>query len=146
MPRIRSILSLILVLVTTFLVSCGTPEASIPTTYSPQKIEQLQVYVQPIEAARQQMSELAELIQSKNWVDTRTFIHGPLGSLRQNMTGLSRSLLPKDQDQARQLAKNLFVHFERIDAAAKDRDSLAAVNQYQEALRDFDAFLKIIPS
>ncbi|MBR8830834.1 MAG: hypothetical protein N5P05_000244 [Chroococcopsis gigantea SAG 12.99] len=146
MPRIRSILSLILVLVTGFLVSCGGPEVAIPTTYSPQKIEQLQVYVAPISAAREQMEELASLISSKNWVDTRTFIHGPLGGLRQSMTGLSRSLLPKDQDQARQLAKNLFVHFERIDAAAKEKDFSAAVNQYQEALKDFDAFLKIVPS
>jgi photosystem II protein PsbQ len=146
MPRLRSILSIILVLVTTLLVSCGSPEATIPTTYSAGKIEQLQVYVQPIQEFRDKMSVLEDLITSKNWVDTRTYIHGPLGQLRQSMLGLSRSLLPNDEEKARQLAKNLFVHFERIDAAAKDKDSAAAITQYQEALKDFDAFLNIVPS
>jgi photosystem II protein PsbQ len=146
MPRLRSILSIILVLVTTFLVSCSGPQATIPTTYSPAKIEQLQVYVQPIQEFRDRMSVLEDLIASKNWVDTRTYIHGPLGQLRQSMLGLSRSLLPKDQDKAAQLAKNLFVHFERIDAAAKEKDSSLAVAQYQDALEDFDAFLNLIPS
>ncbi|MFM6060775.1 MAG: photosystem II protein PsbQ, partial [Microcystis aeruginosa] len=44
------------------------------------------------------------------------------------------------------LAKNLFVHFERIDAAAKEKDASLAANQFQEALKDFDAFLNIVPS
>jgi photosystem II protein PsbQ len=146
MLRLRSILSILLVLVTTLLVSCGSPQATIPTTYSAQKIEQLQVYVQPIRDFREKMAVLENLITSKNWIDTRTYIHGPLGQLRQDLVGLSRSLLPKDQPQANQLAKNLFVHFERIDAAAKIRDESAAFSQYQEALKDFDAYLDILPS
>lgn len=145
MPRLRSILSVILVLVTTLLVSCGSPQATIPTTYSAQKIEQLQVYVQPIQEFRDKMSVLENLIASKNWVDTRTYIHGPLGQLRQAMTGLSRSLLPKDQPKAEQLAKNLFVHFERIDAAAKEKEYSLAAAQFNEALKDFDAYLNLIP-
>ncbi|MDJ0527323.1 MAG: photosystem II protein PsbQ, partial [Microcystis sp. M53600_WE12] len=99
MPRLRSIISLVLVLVTTLLVSCSGPQATIPTVYSPQKIEQLQVYIQPIEGFRQKMSVLQDLIADKNWVDTRTYIHGPLGQLRQEMVGLSRNLLPKDQEK-----------------------------------------------
>jgi hypothetical protein len=61
------------------------------------------------------------------------------------MLNLSRSLLPKDREQATKLAKELFVHFERIDAAAKARNSEIAETQYREALRDFDAFLDLIP-
>ncbi len=68
MPRLRSIISLVLVLVTTLLVSCSGPQATIPTVYSPQKIEQLQVYIQPIEGFRQKMSVLQDLIADKNWV------------------------------------------------------------------------------
>ncbi|GCA70384.1 hypothetical protein MiYa_01916 [Microcystis aeruginosa NIES-2519] len=146
MPRLRSIISLVLVLVTTLLVSCSGPQATIPTVYSPQKIEQLQVYIQPIEGFRKKMSVLQDLIADKNWVDTRTYIHGPLGQLRREMVGLSRNLLPKDQEKAKQLAKNLFVHFERIDAAAKEKDASLAATQFQEALKDFDAFLNIVPS
>lgn len=146
MPSLRSILSLVLILVATLLVSCSNPQATqIPTTYTPEKIAQLQVYVTPIEEARERMSELRDLIANKKWVDADSLIHGPFGQLRQSMLNLSRSLLPKDQKQATQLAKELFVHFERIDAAAKDRNSEIAEIQYREALRDFDAFLDLIP-
>jgi photosystem II protein PsbQ len=145
MPRLRSIISVILVLVATFLVSCSGPKASIPTTYSPEKIAQLQVFVEPIGTAREEMATLESFIADENWVDTRTFIHGPLGQLRQQMTSLSRNLLPKDQKPAAELAKEVFGHFERLDAAAKERRSDIAASQYREALKDFDAFLDLIP-
>lgn len=146
MPNLRSILSLILVLVTTLLVSCSSPQASkIPTTYSAEKIEQLQLFVEPIQAARDKMSVLEGYVRSKNWVDARTLIHGPLGQLRRDMISLSNSLLQKDQKQATQLAREVFSHFERLDGAAQDRNASVAEYQYGEALKDFDAFLNLIP-
>ena len=145
MPRLRSILSLVLILVATFLVSCSSPQAAIPTTYTPEKIAQLQVYVEPIQAIRERMPELKALIAKKNWVDVGTLIHGPFGLLRKDMLGLSRSLLPKDQKQATELAKELFGHFERLDGAARDRRSDIAEIQYREAVKDFDAFLNLLP-
>jgi photosystem II protein PsbQ len=146
MRFLRPILSVVLVLVTTLLVSCSSPaKAKIPTVYTPEKIEQLQTYISPITDARKKMAELQELINQENWVDTRTFIHGPLGSLRQDMTILNRKLLVKDQKPSQKLAKELFAHFERIDAAAKERNSLSAQAQYNEAIKDFDAYLDLIP-
>ncbi len=146
MSRLRSLLSLVLVLVTTILVSCSSPQVEIPTTYSPEKIAQLQVYVNPIAVARDGMEErLQGLIADQNWVDTQTYIHGPLGQLRRDMLGLASSLLPKDQDKAKTLAKEVFGHLERLDAAAKDRNGSQAKIQYQEALADFDAFLNLLP-
>lgn len=145
MPRLRSFISLILVLVTTFLVSCSNPEVAIPSTYSPEKIAELQVYVQPIEAAREKLEVLKGLISDQNWVDTITWIHGPLGKLRQEMLGLSRSLLPKDQAEATRLAREVFGHLERLDASAKERSLSAAGVQYAEAVKDFNAFLDLIP-
>ena len=146
MKTFRILLSLVLVLVTTLLVSCGSPnQAKIPTVYTPEKIAQLRIFAEPIKDARENMNTLKEFIETENWVDTRTFIHGPLGELRQSMTILSRKLLPKDQKLAQQLAKDLFAHFERIDAAAKERSSSLAETQYVEAVKDFDAFLGLIP-
>lgn len=145
MKFFRSLLSLMLVLVTTLLVSCSGPQAEIPTTYSPEKIAQLQVYVQPIEAAREQMTNLGTLLSEQNWVDTITLLHGPLGHLRADMLGFSRSLLPKDQDAATELAREVFSHLERLDATAKERLVAQAAIQYKEALKDFDAFLNLVP-
>jgi photosystem II protein PsbQ len=142
----RSFLSLVLILVTTLLVSCSSPtQAKVPTVYTPEKIAQLEAFVEPIDTAREKMATLKELIEQENWVDTRTFIHGPLGSLRQDLRILSSKLLPKDQGTAQKIAKELFSHFERIDAAAKDRNAGLAETQYVEAIKDFDAFLDLIP-
>ena len=146
MSRLRSLLSLILVLVTTVLVSCSGPQVEIPTTYSPEKIAQLEVYVSPIATARDGMENtLQGFIADQNWVDTQTYIHGPLGQLRQGMLGLSRSLLPKDQDKAQALAKEVFGHLEQLDLAAKERNLSQPKTQYQEAIADFDAFLDLLP-
>lgn len=147
MRLFRPILSLVLVFVTTFLVSCSSAtQAKIPTVYTAEKIAQLQSFRDPVVSAKEQMETLKGFIQAQNWTDTRTFIHGPLGQLRQDMTIVTRKLLMKDQKTAQSLAKELFVHFERIDAAAKARDSEMAQTQYLEAVKDLDAFLALIPS
>ncbi len=144
--RLRSLLPLILALTIAFLTACGgAPEAKAPPTYTPEKIAQLRQYSGPITAARQRMPELATLIADKEWIDVGNFIHGPLGQVRGSMGFISRNLLPKDQDTAKEAAKELFVHLEKIDTAAKaDRIDIAE-RQYAEALKDFDAFLDLIP-
>ncbi|MEA5533803.1 photosystem II protein PsbQ [Crocosphaera sp. XPORK-15E] len=145
MPRLRSILSLLLVAVTIFCVSCSSPQAQIPTTYSPEKVEQLQVLIEPIQEARENMSVLKELISEQNWIDIGTYIHGPLGGLRREMSNLTRDLLPKDQKQAKQLSQELFSHFERLDTAAKAHNNTDAQRQYRDAVDHFDAFLDLLP-
>lgn len=143
---IKRFLPLILVLVVTFLTACGgSPEAKVPPTYTAEKIAQLQQYAGPITAARQRMPELAILILKKEWIDVENFIHGPLGQVRGSMGFISRNLLPKDQDTAKQAAKELFVHLEKIDTAAKANRVDIAEQQFAEALKDFDAFLDLIP-
>lgn len=145
MLRLRSILPLILALVATVLVSCGGPSAKIPTTYSPEKIQELQTFVAPVEAARERLSELQGYIQDQEWVEADNFIHGPLGSLRRDIRYLSEELLPKDQKQAKSLAAELFQDLEQIDAAAKIRNYNEAASRYRNAVNDFDAFLDLIP-
>lgn len=147
MHKLRPILSLILVVVTTLLVSCSSGQVSTPPpTYTPEKIADIQKFVSPIESARQDMTKLKSLIEAENWIDTRSFIHGPLGQLRRDMSYLSRELLPQDQKQATQLIKDLFSDFEELDAEAKVKNYGLALQRYKDAVRDFDAFLDLIPS
>ncbi len=145
MPKLRSILSLILVLVTTLLVSCGSPTVTTPPTYTPEKIAQIQVLYTPVAEAREKMAELGKFIDEENWIDTGTYLHGPLGGLRQQLRYLNESLLVKDQKQANTLTKELFTDFERIDAAAKANSYSRASSEYNEAIRHFDAYLDLIP-
>ena len=141
----RSILPVILLLVTTLLVSCGGPSASAPPTYTPEKLAQIKTYRISVDKARERMSELSDLIKEENWVDTRTFIHGPLGLIRRNMTYLSNALLPEDTKKASPLAKEVFKSLDDIDAAAKETNYGVAISEFNQAVRSFDEYLEIIP-
>ncbi len=147
MARYRSLLSLILVIVATFLVSCGSPTvATAPQTYTVAQIEQIQRYVPEIVALRDRTSrELQRSIQRRDWIDVSNFIHGPLGELRLEMINVSRKLLPKDQERASQLSRDFFDNLVKIDQAAKDGQYQRAALNYREALADVDAFLQLVP-
>ena len=145
MKIFRSILPVILLLVTTLLVSCGGPQASAPPTYTPEKLAQIQTYRISVDQARGRMSELSDLIQEEDWVDTRNFIHGPLGLIRRNMTYLSNALLEDDAQKATPLAKKVFKSLDDIDAAAKENNYSAAISEFSQAIKSFDDYLNLIP-
>ena len=141
----RSILPVILLLVTTLLVSCGGPNASAPPTYTPEKLAQIKTYRISVDKARERMAELSDFIKEEDWVDTRTFIHGPLGLIRRDMTYLSNALLPEDSKKASPLAKEVFKSLDDIDAAAKESNYSAAISEFNQAVRSFDAYLDLVP-
>jgi hypothetical protein len=145
--RLRPLISLLLVLVSGLLINCtSVTAAQIPDSYSPSKIEQIQLLADPLKAYGERLKKLGGLIDKKKWVDTRTLIHGPLGRLRQDLRNISDNLLPQDQVKAKALAKDIFAHFEKIDAAAKARNANAAVEQFQGALKDFNDYFNLLPS
>jgi photosystem II protein PsbQ len=145
MTRPRSIFALMMAFLMTFLVSCSSVEAKVPTTYTTAQIQQIQRYVPTLTELRSRMDNLGTLIQKRNWVDTRTYIHGPLGDLRNAMRTVSGSLLPKAKEQAVDLTKSLFADLVNIDLAAKDLDYAKVTASYQKAVNDFDSFLQLIP-
>jgi len=148
MARYRSILSLMLVIVTSFLVSCSSPSAvKLPATYTVSQVELIRRSVPEILTLRDRMSnELQTLIQRRDWIDVSNFIHGPLGELRLEMINISRSLLPPDQEKARLLTRDLFDNLVKIDQAAKDGQYQKVMQNYREALADIDNFLQLVPT
>lgn len=144
MKNYRSILALLLAIVTTFLVSCGSPKAALPT-YTPDKLARIEQLAASVTSLRDKMPILEEKIQARNWTDIGTYIHGPLGELRRYTSSLTRELLPADQKAAKVAEKSLFNSFEKIDVAATKAQSDVAVKSYQEALKDFEAFLQTVP-
>jgi photosystem II protein PsbQ len=132
-------------MVTTFLVSCSSPQVAKPPTYSAQQIEQIQKTASNLAALRDKMPILQDKIFQKNWTDVSTYIHGPLGELRRTVSYLTRQLLPKDQNAVKEVAKDLFESFEKIDVAASKNNYQVAVENYREAVKDLDQFLQAIP-
>lgn len=141
----RSILALVLAMVTTFLVSCSSPQVAKPPTYSTQQLEQIQKTASTLTALRDKMPNLQDKIFQKNWTDVGTYIHGPLGELRQKVSYLTRQLLPKDQKAVKEVAKDLFERFENIDVAASKGNYQVAVENYRAAVKDLDQFLQVVP-
>ncbi|MDJ0651111.1 MAG: photosystem II protein PsbQ [Xenococcaceae cyanobacterium MO_188.B19] len=145
MKIFRSVLSLMLVLVATVLVSCGSPTASAPPTYTPEKLQTIKTYRIPVDVARDRMNTLGEFVENEDWTNVKTFIHGPLGLLRRDLRYLSDALLPDDKAQAKELAQDIFASLENLDAAALDKDSRTATSQFSRALADFENYIDLIP-
>jgi photosystem II protein PsbQ len=146
MVRYRSVLALILVIVTTFLVSCSSPSAvKVPPTYSTAQIEQIQAYIPDMQALRDRMKEIPTLLQRREWIDIGNFVHGPLAELRYKMNYVTRKLLPEDQEKARDLTRDFFDQLVKIDQAAESGDARKVISNYQEALSDIDSFLNLLP-
>ncbi|MCC3434046.1 MULTISPECIES: photosystem II protein PsbQ [unclassified Microcoleus] len=145
MTRPRSFLALMMACLMAFLVSCSSVEVKVPTTYTTAQIQQIQRYVPTLTEFRSRMNNLGTLIQKKNWIDAKTYIHGPLGELRGTMKTVSGSLLPKSQQQAMDLTKSLFADLVEIDNAAKMADNAKITASYSKAVKDFDTFLQLLP-
>lgn len=147
MVRQRSILSLFLVLLTTFLISCSTPTiATAPATYTAAQVAKIQEYVPDIQVVRDRSDELKTLIQTGKWIKVGNFIHGPMTEARLNMTYVIPNLAPQDQSQARQITKDLLNHLVRIDQAANVGNTNSALTGYRDAFVDFDRFIQLIPA
>lgn len=145
MKIFRPILSLILVLATTLLVSCGGPAVSAPPTYTPEKLQKISTYRIPLDIARQRIPELGQALTQEDWVNANSFLHGPLGLIRRDLTYLSNALLPDEQEPALNVAKDIFKHLENIDAAVSEKNYTLAINQYKEAVSDLDIYASLIP-
>ncbi|MBD2629919.1 photosystem II protein PsbQ [Trichormus variabilis] len=142
----RSIFSLILVLLATFLISCGSPSvAAAPPTYTPAQVAKIQEYVPDIQVVRDRSEELKSLIQKGEWINVGNFIHGPITEARLNMTYVIPNLLPQDQPKARQITRDLLSHLVKIDQAATVGNTSLALSNYKETVADFEKFLQLVP-
>jgi photosystem II protein PsbQ len=139
-------LGIVLAVIATCLVACGGPAAKIPTTYTPEILQQVELYSPGVAELRDRFPELQGYIQKQDWVNVQSFIHGPMGELRARVNRLAATLLTKDKPQAQALAKELYVHLERLDEAAANGQQVITGQEYRNALDDFDSFLNLVPT
>ena len=145
MRRYRAVVGVLIAAIATFLVSCGSAPEAVAPTYTPEKISQLQNYVNRVEIARNRLPELENYIEKDNWVNVDNFTHGPLGQIRSELTRLSNQLLPNDQPKAKAMTEEMLGHLQNLDEASQGRNYGNAISQYREFVEDFDTFLSIVP-
>lgn len=146
MKLYRSILSLFLAAIAIFLVGCGGPQVAKGPLYSPEQLAQIEKYVADVQEMRDDLLAIPPLVQQQNWVDVQSYIHGPLGEMRQRLFRLANSLEPKVRTKAVQASREVFEHLNAIDEATVERNAPKALKNYNETLKDFDAFLKYVPA
>jgi photosystem II protein PsbQ len=146
MARQRSLFSLVLVLLATFLISCGGPSvATPPPTYTQAQLQKIQEYSTDVIAVRDRAQELEQLIDKGDWIMVGNFIHGPMAEARYDMNYIVSNLLPKEQQTARKVARTMFEHLVKIDQAATSGNANNAYSNYRAAYADLDQFIKLIP-
>jgi photosystem II protein PsbQ len=140
----RSLLALVFAFVTVFLVSCSAPVEVAAPAYNPTQLEQVTRYQEILQGFRDRFPELAVAISKKDWVDVGTFIHGPLGELRQKTGYVIRNIInPSEAAKAKEIADQLFDSLEAIDKAAAENKQTVAVKKYNESIAAFDKFLEL---
>jgi photosystem II protein PsbQ len=79
---------------------------------------------------------LKPFIDADNWITVGTYIHGPLGQVRQDIGSAVRLL--KDQKQAKALSRKFFNDLIAIDVAAERKDGDQVLDAYEQTRQDFD--------
>ncbi|MCJ2542229.1 photosystem II protein PsbQ [Thermostichus vulcanus] len=86
---------------------------------SPVQAASLPPQVQELE---QQVSQLQRLVDAEDWLEIRSYIHGPMGLTRKNLTGLAVTLPKEQKQEVIRLTKELGQSLEKLDFAAKGYD------------------------
>jgi photosystem II protein PsbQ len=145
MSLFRPLISILLVFISVFVVSCGDGSQAKAPTYSPTQLAQIQITTKNVTALTDRLPELSAMIQKRDWNNVKSFIHGPLGDIRILMSALSKQLLPGTKEKALATSKEIFVHFNKIDEAAGNNDYPGAIRNYGEAIKDITTLFSLAP-
>lgn len=145
MSLFRPLISILLVFISVFVVSCGDGSQAKAPTYSAAQLAQIQTTTKNVAALTDRLPELSAMIQKRDWNNVKSFIHGPLGDIRILMSALSKQLLPGTKEKALATSKEVFVHLNKIDEAAGNNDFPNASRNYEEAIKDITTLFSLAP-
>ncbi len=75
-----------------------------------------------IQELNQQVTQLQSLVDAEDWLEIRSYIRGPMGLTRKNLTGLAITLPEKQKQEVIRLTRELGRSLEKLDFAAKGYD------------------------
>jgi photosystem II protein PsbQ len=91
-----------------------------------------------------EVEHLQELVDNQEWVNVRSYIHGPMGMTRKELASLALGVTGEQQKQIQKANRQVLTSLEKIDAAAEDFDAQrlrAAQNSLRDSLAALDALL-----
>jgi photosystem II protein PsbQ len=125
--------------------ACSGSRASTPATLSPEAISAITRQAEGFLAARDRLPDLAELVNTRNWVFTRNLIHGPMQEVGREMLYINKLLLPSERAEATQRAKELKAALADLDEAARLQDGDALRKGYIKVASGFGLYAQLLP-
>ncbi|MEM6500418.1 MAG: hypothetical protein AAF685_01110 [Cyanobacteria bacterium P01_C01_bin.89] len=146
MIRVRAWLMVLIGAIATVVVGCSSADSAAEAAKAAAQAANLEIYVPAVVELRDRFPEVEPAFAKKKWRDIQTFVHGPLGELRERMARVSRNL-PKDQQKlAAKATGDLFESLLAMDEAAGRFNYVDAEKEYEKAIVALDAFLDLVPS
>jgi len=136
---------LLAVVLSVSLAACSGGRASTPATLSPEAISAITRQAEGFLSARDRLPDLANLVNTRNWVFTRNLIHGPMQEVGREMLYINKLLLPSERAEATQRANELKASLADLDEAARLQDGEALRRAYIKVASGFGLYAQLLP-
>ena len=136
---------LLAVVLSVSVAACSGGRASTPATLSPEAISAITRQAEGFLAARDRLPDLANLVNTRNWVFTRNLIHGPMQEVGREMLYINKLLLPSERAEATQRANELKASLADLDEAARLQDGDALRKAYIKVASGFGLYAPLLP-
>ena len=136
---------LLAVVLSVSVAACSGSRASTPATLSPEAISAITRQAEGFLAARDRLPDLANLVNTRNWVFTRNLIHGPMHEVGREMLYINKLLLPSERPEATQRANELKASLADLDEAARLQDGEALRRAYIKVASGFGLYAQLLP-
>jgi photosystem II protein PsbQ len=136
---------LLAVVLSVSVAACSGGRASTPSTLSPEAISAITRQAEGFLSARDRLPDLANLVNTRNWVFTRNLIHGPMQEVGREMLYINKLLLPSERAEATQRANELKASLADLDEAARLQDGEALRRAYIKVASGFGLYTQLLP-
>jgi photosystem II protein PsbQ len=136
---------LLAVVLSVSVAACSGSRASTPATLSPEAISAITRQAEGFLSARDRLPDLANLVNTRNWVFTRNLIHGPMQEVGREMLYINKLLLPSERAEATQRANELKASLADLDEAARLQDGEALRRAYIKVASGFGLYAQLLP-
>ena len=136
---------LLAVVLSVSVAACSGGRASTPATLSPEAISAITRQAEGFLSARDRLPDLANLVNTRNWVFTRNLIHGPMQEVGREMLYINKLLLPSERAEATQRADELKASLADLDEAARLQDGEALRRAYIKVASGFGLYAQLLP-
>lgn len=143
---LRRLLVPVLALVLSFGLGACSGEPPKPPTISAADLALIQRQAEGFLAARDELTELASLVNAKDWTFTRNLIHGPFQELGREMLYINQRLLPADRPEAEAIASQVKNSLAQLDEAARLQEGERLRKAYIQVASSIGRYAQVLPA